>query len=563
MLMSLSVTNFGLVESLELSLKPGLTVLTGETGAGKSIIIEALQVALGGRAYAEYIKSDKDKATVQAVFETGSMPHLREILDAAGVECQDNLLILSRQLSRSGRNFCRVNGQITTLQLYKQIGNYLLDMHGQHEQQSLLNQARHMELLDRFSGEELLSQKTRLKKIYQEWVGVKKKLDAIKSNRRERARQADMLRFQIEEIDAASLKENEEEELMAEKIKVANAERIAGLAQAGYVALYSGDNYAPAAVDQLGKAVESLEELKGYDENIHQLLENVSSALYLVEEAARDLVSYRDNIEFQPGRLEEIESRLSEISRLKAKYGESVDQIIKFRDDAAAQLEELDNSEEKEEALSEECSLLEESYYQTARKLSSFRRDAAEKLKAAVERELRDLEMHGVLLEVRQTPCEPGVNGLEDVEFLISTNPGEPPKPLAKVASGGELSRIMLAFKNILASVDGIPTLVFDEVDTGIGGKTLQAVARKLEDLSLQRQIIVVTHAPVIAALADTHYHVNKQFDTEKTTTGIAKLEGEDRIKELARMLGGKQLSRAVMDHASQLLKQKNNSSAD
>jgi DNA repair protein RecN (Recombination protein N) len=561
--MSLSVTNFGLVESLELSLKPGLTVLTGETGAGKSIIIEALQVALGGRAYAEYIKSDKDKATVQAVFETGSMPHLREILDAAGVECQDNLLILSRQLSRSGRNFCRVNGQITTLQLYKQIGNYLLDMHGQHEQQSLLNQARHMELLDRFSGEELLSQKTRLKKIYQEWVGVKKKLDAIKSNRRERARQADMLRFQIEEIDAASLKENEEEELMAEKIKVANAERIAGLAQAGYVALYSGDNYAPAAVDQLGKAVESLEELKGYDENIHQLLENVSSALYLVEEAARDLVSYRDNIEFQPGRLEEIESRLSEISRLKAKYGESVDQIIKFRDDAAAQLEELDNSEEKEEALSEECSLLEESYYQTARKLSSFRRDAAEKLKAAVERELRDLEMHGVLLEVRQTPCEPGVNGLEDVEFLISTNPGEPPKPLAKVASGGELSRIMLAFKNILASVDGIPTLVFDEVDTGIGGKTLQAVARKLEDLSLQRQIIVVTHAPVIAALADTHYHVNKQFDTEKTTTGIAKLEGEDRIKELARMLGGKQLSRAVMDHASQLLKQKNNSSAD
>ncbi len=563
MLLSLSVTNFGLVESLELSLKPGLTVLTGETGAGKSIIIEALQVALGGRAYAEYIKSDKDKATVQAVFETGSMPHLREILDAAGVECQDNLLILSRQLSRSGRNFCRVNGQITTLQLYKQIGNYLLDMHGQHEQQSLLNQARHMELLDRFSGEELLSQKTRLKKIYQEWVGVKKKLDAIKSNRRERARQADMLRFQIEEIDAASLKENEEEELMAEKIKVANAERIAGLAQAGYVALYSGDNYAPAAVDQLGKAVESLEELKGYDENIHQLLENVSSALYLVEEAARDLVSYRDNIEFQPGRLEEIESRLSEISRLKAKYGESVDQIIKFRDDAAAQLEELDNSEEKEEALSEECSLLEESYYQTARKLSSFRRDAAEKLKAAVERELRDLEMHGVLLEVRQTPCEPGVNGLEDVEFLISTNPGEPPKPLAKVASGGELSRIMLAFKNILASVDGIPTLVFDEVDTGIGGKTLQAVARKLEDLSLQRQIIVVTHAPVIAALADTHYHVNKQFDTEKTTTGIAKLEGEDRIKELARMLGGKQLSRAVMDHASQLLKQKNNSSAD
>jgi len=557
MILSLEITNFGLIEGLKLPLKPGLTVLTGDTGAGKSIIIDALLVALGGRAYGEYIQSGKEKALVQAVFEIGNLPDLIEVLESAGLEPEDDYLILTRQLSRSGRNFCRVNGQVTTLQLYKQVGNFLLDLHGQHEQQSLLNTGRHMELLDRFSGEKLLDTKAKVKKIFREWQSAKQKLDEIRTNRRERVRKKDMLRFQVEEIDSALLKENEEEDLIAEKARVANAETIAQLAQSGYEALYGGDSHAPAAVDQLGKAVVSLEKLKEFDVGIESLLEAVSSAMYQVEEAARDLTFYRDNVEFQPGRLDEIENRLSEISRLKLKYGEYVTKILSYRDYAIAELEELDNSEEMESTLDQECLELEQSYKKLAHQLTECRVNATHKLKSAVEKELHDLEMKGVLLEAKLTPSEQGPHGAEEVEFVISTNPGEPPKPLAKVASGGELSRIMLAFKNILASVDQIPSLVFDEVDTGIGGKTLQAVARKLEDLSHYRQTMVVTHAPTIAALADTHFHVHKYFDADQTSIGITLLKGEDRVKELARMLGGKEMSQPVLQHARQLLEQK------
>ncbi|MTI84146.1 MAG: DNA repair protein RecN [Firmicutes bacterium] len=557
MILSLEITNFGLIEGLKLPLKPGLTVLTGETGAGKSIIIDALQVALGGRAYGEYIQSGKEKALVQAVFEIGNLPDLREVLESTGLEPEDDYLILTRQLSRSGRNFCRVNGQVTTLQLYKQVGNFLLDLHGQHEQQSLLNTGRHMELLDRFSGEKLLDTKAKAKKIFREWQSAKQRLDEIRANRRERVRKADMLRFQVEEIDSALLKENEEEDLIAEKTCVANAETIAQLAHSGYVALYAGDSYAPSAVDQLGKAVVSLEKLKEFDAGIEPLLEAVSSALYQVEEAARDLASYRDNVEFQPGRLDQIENRLSEISRLKLKYGESVAKILSYRDYAVAELEELDNSEEMESALDQECLKLGQSYEKYAHQLTELRVNAANKLKSAVEKELHDLEMKGVLLEARLTPSEQGPHGVEEVEFVISTNPGEPPKPLAKVASGGELSRIMLAFKNIFASVDQIPSLVFDEVDTGIGGKTLQAVARKLEDLSHYRQTMVVTHAPTIAALADNHFHVHKHSNADQTSIEITLLKGQDRVKELARMLGGKEMSQTVLQHARQLLEQK------
>ncbi len=557
MILSLEITNFGLIEGLKLPLKPGLTVLTGETGAGKSIIIDALQVALGGRAYGEYIQSGKEKALVQAVFEIGNLPDLREVLESTGLEPEDDYLILTRQLSRSGRNFCRVNGQVTTLQLYKQVGNFLLDLHGQHEQQSLLNTGKHMELLDRFSGEKLLDTKAEVKKIFRGWQSAKQRLDEIRANRRERVRKADMLRFQVEEIDSALLKENEEEDLIAEKNCVANAETIAQLAQSGYVALYAGESYAPSAVDQLGKAVVSLDKLKEFDAGIEPLLEAVSSALYQVEEAARDLASYRDNVEFQPGRLDQIENRLSEISRLKLKYGESVAKILSYKDCAVAELEELDNSEEMESDLNQECLKFGQSYEKYANQLTELRVNAANKLKSAVEKELHDLEMKGVLLEARLMPSEQGPHGVEEVEFVISTNPGEPPKPLAKVASGGELSRIMLAFKNIFASVDQIPSLVFDEVDTGIGGKTLQAVARKLEDLSHYRQTMVVTHAPTIAALADTHFHVHKHSEADQTSIGITLLRGQDRVKELARMLGGKEMSQTVLQHARQLLEQK------
>ncbi|MCF8009720.1 MAG: DNA repair protein RecN [Clostridiales bacterium] len=556
MIKKLEIKDFGIIEYMEENFESGFTVLTGETGAGKSIIMDALHMVLGGKAYADYVKSGKEKALIQAEFEPGELPELEKQLKELDLELEDGMLIMTRQISRTGRNVCRVNGQVLTLQLFKQIGKYLMDMHGQHEQQSLLNSSKHMEMLDRYSGKELLKHKKDVSDLYSRWLAVRRELEKIKSNKKERARQSDMYRFQIQELDDANLSPGEEDELLHEKKRLANAEKIAQLVQDSYTALYTGDN-CPAAVDQMGKVIQNLQELKNLDENFASMEEAITSALYQVEESSRDLASYRDNIEFEPERLEEVENRLSQIYQLKNKYGNSVEEILKYRDSAAAELQKLDNTSFKEDELESKNNELEKEYMENAHKLTDARKKAAKKLKSAIETELNDLEMKKVILEIKIIPSEPGSQGLEDIEFLISTNPGEPPKPLNKIASGGELSRIMLAFKSVLSAVDHIPSLVFDEVDTGIGGKTLQAVAGKLKQLSKHRQTIVVTHAAPIAAIADNHFLIHKQQAKNKVDAKAYILEGDKRITELARMLSGSDDSSAVLDHARQLLEQK------
>lgn len=556
--MSLEITKFGLIDYLALDFKPGFTVFTGETGAGKSIIINALQVALGGRAYSEYIKSDAEKALIQAIFEPGDVPGLEKFLFDSGLEYADGQLIFTRQLARSGRNICRINGQVITLQLYKQVSNYLLDMHGQHEQQSLLHVQNHMELLDRFGDDLILETKKEVAGLYKKWRLLHQRLEELHSDRQKRARQMDMFHYQIEEIDQAGLFAGEEEDLVAEKLYAANIETIVQLSQTAYAALYDGERGSASAVDQLGKAVEHIEKLVEFDQKLSPMLEMASSALYQLQEVSRELVSYRDGVDFQPGRLEEIETRLYEMARLKSKYGDSVEKILAYREQASSQLKQLEDSENTEEVLAEENNVLKSAYFEKAQILTGLRRSAAKKLKDAVEKELGDLGMKNVALDVKFMPAGPGPAGVENIEFRISANPGEPPKALAKIASGGELSRLMLAFKYILAAADQIYTLVFDEVDAGIGGETLQAVALKLERLSKMRQVIVVTHAAGIAALSDDHYLVHKESAADQTRVSISMLHGEKRIDELVRMLGGTEISTSVIDHARQLRLQKN-----
>lgn len=554
MLTNLEITNFGLIDRLELEFKPGLTVFTGETGAGKTIIINALQVALGGRAYGEYIKSGEDKAVVQAVFETGSLYDIKKKLAANGFEDEDDVLILTRQLSRSGRNICRINGQITTLQLYKQIGEYLMDMHIQHEQQSLLNKSTHRELLDRFGGSNLLELKNKTAELFVKWKSVAKELEHIQEYSKARMRQADILRFQIDEIKSFSLAEDEEEQLLFERKLLVNAEKIMHYVQSTHKSLYSTEDDFLAAVDLLGQAMDSLEQLSNIDSSVKPLYETIASAFYQVQDVSMELVNYRDNVEFHPERLEEIEYRLNEISKLKSKYGDSVGEILDFMNKAEKQLEEIMNTETKEQDLKIKKEELKNKYNEAAAELSRIRHEVSLKLKIELEAVLKELEMQDVKIEIKMEDCEPCQHGTEDIEFLLSVNKGEPPRSIAKIASGGELSRIILAFKTVLAVVDYIPSLVFDEVDTGIGGKTLIAVAKKLKHLSEHRQILVVTHAAPIAALAENHYFVHKQTINGKTYSRIKELFGEHKIVEIARMLGGRKSSKAVLEHAKQLI---------
>ncbi|AEG15484.1 DNA repair protein RecN [Desulfofundulus kuznetsovii DSM 6115] len=556
MLVSLDIQDFGLIDRQTIEFTHGLNVLTGETGAGKSIIVEALQVALGGRAWAEFIRTGKERARVAAVFEIHPLAVLKEKLKAWGIPLEeDGMLIMSRELVRSGRNICRLNGQVVALSVYREAGQHLVDIHGQHESQSLFNPDRHRDLLDRFGG--LWSLRQEVAEIYHRWRELTSQLEELRHGARDRLHRLDMLTYQVQEIDRARLLPGEEEALTQERNRLANAEKIAALAGRCYQALHGGEEGIPAVMDLLGRACRDLEELSRLDPELLSLASTLESVLYQVEDVARELARYRDGVEFNPGRLQEVEERLSRIRDLKRKYGDSVEEILRYREEAAAELEKLAFSEENAAALEEEIKLWEERWQQKALDLSRARREHARKLEEAVARELADLEMGKVEFQVLfEDLTGASAAGRERVEFLISPNPGEPLRPLAKIASGGELSRVMLAMRAILAAVDELPTLVFDEVDAGIGGRTLVAVAEKLADIAGHRQVICVTHAPQIASFARTHFSISKEVRAGQTTTRVRRLDEEGRLAELARMLGGREADGLARDHARHLLEQ-------
>jgi DNA repair protein RecN (Recombination protein N) len=552
MLQELSITNLAIIDHLRLSFSPGMNVLTGETGAGKSIIVDAVSALLGARVSAETIvRSGSERATVEAVFTLTpeQSEELRPLLEEYGLDDGEGTLILSREISRSGRSVCRVNGRAVTLSLLEEIGQRLIDIHGQSEHLSLLRVREHLFFLDRYAG--LTAQREHLAGIVAEIRRVRQALQACLQDERELARRMDLLQYQVAEIEAARLDPDEEAELLHQRTMLANAERLSELASSSYTLLDGGEQRR-SALDILGAALHDLQQLERLDPSLAELRQALEGAIYQLEDVARSLRRYRDSIEYSPARLKQVEDRLSLIHTLKRKYGDTVEEVLRFAQRAREELESIAHNEERVAELREQEEALLRQAGEEAARLSEARQRAAKELERAIEEELAELKMERarfvVSIERVEDPSGPEIDGkrwaldatgIDRVEFLIAPNVGEPPKPLAKIASGGETSRLMLAMKGVLSAADPVPTLIFDEIDAGISGRVGTLVGRRLWNLTRQHQVLCVTHLPQIASFADRHLGVSKQVDGERTVTVVHPLSGDERQRELAALLGG------------------------
>lgn len=556
MLKELQIRDFALIEHVHLSFYEGFSVLTGETGAGKSIIIDALSLLLGARASLEMIRTGSERALIEAVFTVPETAF--PVLSDWGISF-DSELIVSREIHRSGRNRCWLNGNLASVNQLSLLGRHLVDILGQHNHQSLLDVPRHLDMLDAFGGVGIQNLRQIVKSWYEKYVLVKKERERLQNQERERLVRIDLLQFQINEIDHAQLEVGEEAELLRRHQRLANIERITTTAESVYARLQEHTDQ-PPLYDQLAQAVSELESLARFDPEITSISELFHQALVQLEEGSRDLRQYMEGFDRDPHALEQIENRLALLRALKRKYGESEEAILAYAEQIKKELAVLEESEitiEKlkadEDALSAELALL-------CSDLRQKRHECAKVMEKQIEKHLADLNMEGTRFEVRFADQPLDETGIDAVEFMISPNIGEELKPLAKIASGGEMSRIMLALKNCLVEIDGIPALVFDEVDSGIGGRTARSVAQKLRNLSKESQVFVVTHLPVVASFAEHHYYVEKREKDGRASVSVTMLDQEERIEELVRMLGGQAGQKATAAHAKELLKQANTS---
>lgn len=558
MLAELTITNFAIIDRVQLQLAPGFNVLTGETGAGKSIIVDALSQLLGSRADTTLIRAGVDRARIEGVFVLDDLkrPALRPLLQEYGLVDEDeslDTLILARTLYSAGRSTGRVNGRAVTIGVLREIGEKLVDIHGQSEHLSLKRVREHVDILDRYAG--LEAEREAVRRAVDDLRQVRRELQNLRQNERELAQRADLLAFQVNEISEAELKPGEEETLTTERTRLANAEKLMVDANAAYEALYRGSGRGASVVDQLGEAARLLSALERIDPSLDELCQQAESLSYAAEDLARAVRAYRDEIEYNPTRQKQVEERLEQISHLKRKYGDSIEEILAHGEQAAQELEQITHSEERIEELEAEEDQLLHRVGDLAANLSAKRKEAGERLAAAIERELDELRMADAEFVVHLDRIEDkngvpvdgaryafDITGIDQVEFLISPNPGEPLRPLAKIASGGETARLMLALKSTLSAADATPTLIFDEIDVGIGGRVGEVVGRKLWGLTVhgtpEHQVICVTHLPQVAAFGDTHYQINKTVDGQRTVTRVQHLDDDARIEELTQMLG-------------------------
>ncbi len=552
MLVELNIKNFAIIDELHLRFSPGFNVLTGETGAGKSIIIDAVSTLLGGRAESEYIRSGTDESQVEGIFrlDEAMQAAILPLLKEDGLEGEDEkTLILAREIRRSGRNICRVNGRAVTLGTLERIAQRLVDIHGQSEHLSLLRVREHVNLLDRYVG--LWPLRSQVAAKVSALRQVQRELRELLRDERELARRADLLEYQVQEIAAARLEVGEEEELEAERNRLANAERLTELTDEAYRALGEGEERQASAVDLLDLVVRNLTSLEKLDPSLAERRRVAEEVSYQLEDLVQSLRDYRDQVEYDPVRLRQVEERLDLIHSLKRKYGDSIEEILAFGQAAQRELETITHSEERVEELQAEEDRLLHAIGDLAAQLSAQRREAGDRLSAAIEAELADLNMErarfGVSIE--QSEDADGVwvgdkryafdsTGIDRVEFLIAPNIGEPLKPMIKIASGGETSRLMLALKTVLSSADETPTLIFDEIDQGIGGRVGGVVGYKLWNLSPKHQVLCVTHLPQLAGYGDIHYKVDKNIIGERTVAFVQELDVDGRLEELAQMLG-------------------------
>lgn len=546
MLRSLTIKNVALIDDLALEFGPGLNVLTGETGAGKSIILEALALALGKRAGADYIRTGAEKAVVEAVFEVEEVP---ACLVAAGIEREEGYLIFRRDLYRHGKSLCRINGQAVPLSTCREAAADLIEFLVQGEEQALYEPASQVKLLDAYAGTTSLA--AEVGRLYREWHATKEKAAQADERARERIRRADTLRYEITEIDQAGFKPGEIEALVREREWLLNAARLTELA-AQARALLVGDE--GGAVESLGEAATILAEIAKYREEIAHYVTALREAAGIVVEAARELERLSDQEEYDPRHLDVVEERLELFRRLSRKYGATVEEILRYREEAVKELDRLAREEEEAAHLESEVARLEAEWRAAAEKLQTLREQAARQLEKAVAEELARLAMGPTLFQIVFTPVSrlPNPHGLTEIEFFFSPNPGEPPKPLARVASGGEALRTLFALKVVTAGAERATTLFLDEVDTGISGRALEAVAARLAYLAARRQVICITHQALVAACGKVHYVITKTVAGGRAVTRVSPVNGEDRVKEIARLVGGSPATAA--DHARMLL---------
>lgn len=559
MLQEIAIRNFALIDSTRLVLAPGLNVLTGETGAGKSILIDAVEIALGGRASSDVVRTGTDRALIEVVFDIMGDPALRRLVADLGLaQLDDPVLVISREIPLDGRSTCRVNGRAMSLTGLREITQHLIDIHGQHEHQSLLEPERHLGILDAFGGEACLRLRDEVAGHHRAWQTTLGAMRELAGDERDRARRVDLLGFQVGEIEEAKLKTGEEDELMAARRLLASAEKRREAAARAYSTLYTSDSPGRASAhDLLGQALAALEELAALDGEVVPMLEAVRQAAIGVDEVSRDLRRYRDNVLFEPREVAAVEARLDLINTLKRKYGRTVEEVIAFGRSAREELERLTGSAARLAELEDTAERQLDDLRLAAARLSDLRREIAAGLGREVEVALGELEMRDARFEVEFRPVDPpAASGAEEIEFLFSANAGEPVKPLSRIASGGEMSRVMLALKAILAEVDHIPTVLFDEIDAGVGGGAAQAVAEKLAAIALTRQVVCVTHLARIASLADAHHHISKATADGRTETRVTSLDAEQREHEVARMLAGHPPTPITLAHAREMLEQ-------
>ncbi|MDA0204340.1 MAG: DNA repair protein RecN [Acidobacteria bacterium] len=557
MLHELQIDNFAVVDRLKVNFRKGLNLLTGETGSGKSIVVGALSLLMGGRGGADVVREGAERARICGVFEPQPTVELIDLLDQAGFELEDGELIVERQVAASGKSRCYINGRPATQTFLRELALHLCDIHGQFDQQKLFSAAEQMALLDQFAG---LDEAVRaVGAFYTVWRDLRKKLDSLRGDEQERLRQLDLYRYQHQEIEGARLDPDEEDRLRADRKKLQNLTRLREDASTAYNALYES---AESVAAQLKTAIKAVESLAAVDPTFSALPKALTDAQATVQDAGFELQSYLDALEDEPGRLETIEDRLADIEKLKRKYGPTLADVIAYGAEVAAKVEELSSSEKTAEQVEKRLAQAGSDYLAAATKLSSARRKAADGLETQVETELNQLAMPKARFAVAQEPSQDASGwtsaGIDRIRYDFSANPGQQLKPLAQVASGGELSRVTLAIKTCLKPETGahMPrTLVFDEIDTGVGGRVAEAIGRRLRRLAASDQVLCVTHLPQIAGFADAHYVVEKTAHKGATFATVVELADKQRVTELARMLSGEEVTPAALANARQLLK--------
>ena len=557
MLVELTIKNIALIESLHIEFAQGFNVLTGETGAGKSIVVDSINLALGGRADREMIRTGAERGMVQALFDVSGNPRAQAVLQELDIESDDGLIAIRRELSRSGRNICRVCDVVVPLATLKQLTATLMDIHGQHEHQALMNPAKHLDFLDAFGGEAHAAAREKVSALYTGRSHIAAELKRLMNDVSERERLVDVLTFQVQEISAAKLKPGEEQKLEKKLSVLENAEKIRQSVEGAYNLVYQGDGRAPSAQEALLQSADAMDRIGPLNDRYAALAGRLRALYYGAQDVGYELQALLDDLDFEPDLLDKVAARLDTIKKLERKYGATVEEVIEFGAQAADRLNGIKGSDASMSALKKRYKEADNALREACAELTAIRRASAAQLSERICQQLKDLGMGKTRFEVRVEPlAKPTAAGMDGVEFMISPNPGEPLRPLASIASGGEISRVMLALKAISVDSEGVDAMIFDEIDTGVSGRMAQVVGEKMCLIAKTRQVLSVTHLPQIAALGDTHFLVEKVAGKDRTDTHVRLLDEEGRVRELSRLVGGAEDSESSLSHGAHMLKE-------